>query len=243
MSMLSVTYELESGPPPTPVDEYADSTNRQYNALLSNGPSEVEVQKFLEKHPWLVPGPLTPSGGSGHYPLHCSLITQPKLPGPVLYIPDFMWIAKHSGAWFPTLIEIESPGKRLFNQDGTPSAQFSKSRNQLERWRSWFNKPGNINSFLEYYGIPHSISNLTRRLHMILIYGRRSEFENKPKLSSQRGSLLPGQDEELMSFDRLSVNTSMEEAITVKAIGSGKYQAVWIPPTFTTGPNLAEKAS
>ena len=38
---------------------------------------------------------------------------------------------------------------------------------------------------------------------MILIYGRRSEFEGKPKLELQRGSLLPGQDEELMSFDRL----------------------------------------
>ena len=76
---------------------------------------------------------------------------------------------------------------------------------------------------------------------MILIYGRRSEFEGNPKLVSRRSSLLSGPDEELMSFDRLEPDTSMSDAITVKAVGQGKFQALWVPPVFTTGPRLAER--
>lgn len=238
MGKLSVTYKLECGPSPVDVDEYADSTNRAYETLLSSSLSEGDVQSFLEKHPWLVPGSLTSSGASGHYPLYCSLIAQPKLPGHDVKIPDFMWIAKHSGAWYPTLIEIEEPGKRLFNQDGTTSAKFTRARNQLEQWRAWFNKSENVQMFLSYYGIPQSIRNLTMKLHMILVYGRRSEFESKPKLASHRGSLLSGQDEELVSFDRLTPIEAMRNAITVKAMGSGRFRARWIPSTFRLGPNV-----
>lgn len=193
----------------------------------------------MEKHPWLVPGHQTPSGTSGHYPLHCSLIAHPKLPGQELYIPDFMWIATHSGAWFPTLIEIERPGKRIFNRDGSTSADFTRARNQLENWRSWFNDSTNVQMFLDLYGIPDLMRRRMRRLHMILIYGRRSEFEGSAKLTSRIGALLPAQDEELMSFDRLGVDTTMSDAITVRAVGGGKFRAVWVPPVFTTGPSLA----
>ena len=240
MAGIFGTYDSEIAPP-TPIDEYADRCNDQYGRLLSGAPCEPEVQAFLEKHPSLVPGYLTPNVTSGHYPLHCSLITQPKLPGQDLYIPDFMWIATHSGAWFPTLIEIERPGKRIFKNDGTPSAAFTKARNQLNQWRSWFNDPSNVQQFLALYGIPEPMRSRTRRLSMILIYGRRSEFEDNPKLTLQRGSWLTGKDEELMSFDRLKANTSIRDAITVKAVGHGKYQAVRVPPVFTTGPILAER--
>ena len=241
MAGVFATYELENGPTHRPIDEYARLSNARFGELLSADPSESEVQAFLEKHPWLIPGHQTPSGTSGHYPLHCSLIAQLKLPGQESYIPDFMWIATHSGAWFPTLIEIERPGKRIFNRDGSTSADFTKARNQLEHWRSWFNDPINVQQFVDLYGIPDLMRRRMRRLHMILIYGRRSEFERNPKLVSRRGSLLLGQDEELMSFDRLRADTSMSDAITVKAIGKGKFQALWLPAVFTIGPMLADR--
>lgn len=241
MAEIFGTYDLQIGPLHVPDHEFAEQSNQQYRQLLSTDPAEPEVQAFLEKHPWLVPGHSTPGVASGHYPLHCALITQPRLPGQDIYIPDFMWIATHSGAWFPTLVEIERPGKRIFNRDGTPSADFSKARNQLNQWRSWFNESTNVEQFLRTYGIPEFMLKRTRRLHMILIYGRRSEFEGNPKLTHQRGSLLPGQDEELMSFDRLMVDTSLRDAITVKSIGHGRYRAIWIPPVFETGPSLAER--
>ncbi len=235
------TPKFESGPPHIPVDDFAERSNEHYRKLLSRNPSEPEIQSFLEKHPWLVPGYSTPSVKSGHCPLHCSLIAQPKLPGQDLYIPDFVWIATHSDTFFPTLIEIERPGKRIFNKDGTPSADFTRARNQLNQWRTWFESPENVLLFLDLYGIPdYWRRHRSMRLHMILIYGRRSEFEGFANLTRQRGTLLSGEDEELMSFDRLEADTSMRDAITVKADGHGKYRAVWIPPLFRTGTVMAD---
>ena len=53
--------------------------------------------------------------------------------------------------------------------------------------------------------------------------------------------MLAGSDEELMSFDRLHVDTTMMEAITITAIGHGKYRAKRVLPLFGTGPALADR--
>ena len=44
-----------------------------------------------------------------------------------------------------------------------------------------------------------------------------------------------------MSFDRLRADKSMEDAITIKATGFGRYEAVSIPPMFEIGPELSER--
>ena len=239
---LSKSYTLAKGPPHIPIDEYADNCNRQYSELLSKNPPEKDMQSFLEKHPVLVPGHTPPWGGN-HSSLHCALITQPELRGIQSFVPDFMWITSHSGAWFPTLIEIEKPDRKIFTKKGDPYASFTHARQQLADWRSWFNNPTNVLQFLEIYGIPDLIRRRTMYLRMILIYGRRAEFEEDPKLTGKISSLLPCSDEGLMSFDRLCADRSrpMKDAITVKSTGSGKYQAVWVPPVFETGPVWAER--
>ena len=243
MGSFSVNYELEAGPPCISVDEYAELCTEKFRELLCSDPDESAVQEFLEKHPWLVPGHSTPRAPSGHFPLHCSLIAQPKLPGQHVRIPDFMWIATHSGAWFPTLIEIEKPSRRIYNKDGTPSSHFSQARNQLNQWRSWFTSNANVEQFKEMYGIPECMLRRQMNLHMILVYGRRSELDEQPDLARQRGSLLSGAGE-LMSFDRLLgpgyIDTSMKNAVTVRAMGDGRYRAKYVPPVFELGPILAE---
>lgn len=241
MSRLSITYDIVPGPPRVSNDEYVALCNRRYKELLAGDPEEPLVQDFLEKHPCLVPGHSTPGARSGHMPLHCSLITQPKLEGLGKYIPDFMWVSTHSGAWFPTLIEIEKPGKKIFKRDGTPSAHFTRARNQLNQWRSWFEDPTNQLLFSQQYGIPDYMRARRMQLHMILIYGRRSEFENDTRLTRQRGTLLAGPDEELVSFDALQADGDMTQAFTVKALSHGQYQAVSVPPVFSTGPDLADR--
>lgn len=238
---FSKNYKLESGPNRVGLAEYMDAANRKFLELLDSNPAEKEVQSFLEKHPSMVPGPLTPYGASGHFPLHCSLITQPKLPGVPSYVPDFMWIARHSGAWFPTLIEIEKPGRKIFTTKGDPTSEFSHARNQLNYWRSWFKNPTNVQQFMDLYGISRYWNSTSMCLRMILVYGRRAEFKDNPQLKSIRYGLLPGTDEELMSFDRLGVNPLMEDAITIKSVGQGKYEAVSIPSSFATGPDLANR--
>ena len=114
---------------------YTTRVMGEFASLLSGEPTEKEVQEFLDRHPALVPGAFTPSGSSGHYPLHCALITQPLLPGFHARVPDFMWIATHSGTWYPTLIEIESPTKKLFTSGGLPTAEFTAASTQLAQWR------------------------------------------------------------------------------------------------------------
>ncbi len=239
---FGITYDLEEVPPPIQVAEYEANCNRQYAELLSGDPSESEIQSFLERRPCLVPGHSMPAGRQGHYPLHCGLISQPKLQGLVSYVPDFMWISTHSGAWFPTLIEIEKPSKRIFTKRGRPTHEFTEARHQLAEWRTWFKNPVNVEQFMDSYGVPARLRWRTMVLHMILIYGRRAEFEDDPKLTGQISSLLPGDDEELMTFDRLRADLYMKNALTLRATGFGKYRAHWVPPVFETEiPELAER--
>ena len=244
MGSFSVNYDLQAGPPHISVERYTEWCTEKLRELLCGDPDESEVQRFLEKHPWLVPGHSTPGSPSGHFPLHCSLITQPKLPGQHVFFPDFMWIATHSGAWFPTLIEIEKPGKRIYKRNGSPSSAFSQAQNQLNQWRSWFSKDANVAQFKDMYGIPEHMLRRQMNLHMILVYGRRSELDEQPELARQRGSLLSG-DAQLMSFDRLLdphyIDTSMKEAVTVRATGDGRYRAKYVPPVFGVGPALAKR--
>ena len=244
MSSFSVNYDLQVGSPDISVDQYAEWCTEKFRELLCSDPDESVVQEFLERHPWLVPGHATPGSPSGHFPLHCSLITQPKLPGQHVRFPDFMWIATHTGAWFPTLIEIEKPGKRIYNKKGSPYSDFSQAQNQLNQWRSWFTNDANVAQFKEMYGIPGYMLRRQMKLHMILVYGRRSELDEQPDLAKQRGSLLSG-DAELMSFDRLLgpqyIDTRMKDAVTVRAMGDGRYRAKYVPPVFGLGPALAER--
>ena len=244
MSSYSQVHEIFEGSSHTAIDHYAKWCTENFRKLLCRDPKEAEVQEFLERNPWLVPGHSTPRSTSGHFPLHCSLITQPELRGQRVRFPDFMWIATHSGAWFPTLIEIEKPNKKIYKRDGSPTAHFTKARNQLNQWRTWFNDDANVALFKRMYGIPEVMHRRTMQLHMILIYGRRSEFDEHPELVGERGTLLSG-DEELMSFDRLldprHIDTSMKHAVTVKRMGDGRYRAKYVPPIFDLGPTLAER--
>jgi len=236
------TYQQERGPEALPFDQYAARLRDEFMPLLSRDPSESEVQEFLEHHPCLIPGAWTPGIKSGHYPLYRAVVSQPRLPSLKSRQPDFMWIAMHSGSWYPTLIEIERPSKQIFTKSGVPCAEFTEARNQLAQWRTWFNNPSNAQIFIEEYGVPQSIrQSRTMQLHTILVYGRREEFENNPELSKQRSSLLSTPDEELVSYDRLVVDHDLKDAITVRAEGSGQYRVVALPPVFCTSPQLADR--
>ena len=135
---MKLTYKREKGPCHIPDDEYFNNIQRLYGELISQQCSECTIQRFLEKHPVLVPGHSSIGSSSMLYPLHCALIAQPELPGLSTYRPDFMWISTHSMAWYPTLIEIEAPHKRYFTKKGVPTAAFNQARFQLAQWRTWF---------------------------------------------------------------------------------------------------------
>lgn len=238
---LEKTYKIKNGPSAYDIDKYIVSKNDEFRSLLNTATSENELQIFFESNPSFVPGAWTPGTKSGHYPLHCALITQPELRGISTKIPDFMWIATHSAGWYPTLIEIENPNKKIFRNDGAPTAEFTQARNQLEQWRTWFNNPSNIQQFMEMYKIPYYMRNQRqRKLHMILIYGRRDEFDANPNKSKDRLSLT-SPDLELMSYDRLSCDRDLDDAITIKLNKHNLYEVVSVPPTLKLGPSHSER--
>jgi hypothetical protein len=232
-SSFEPTYKQERGPEIPSFDAYAERIAVEYKALLETDPSEAIVQKFLTDNPSMVPGAFTPGTRSGHWPLHLALISQPPLHGFSARIPDFMWLSTHSGAWYAAMIEIERPGKRLFTAKEVPTAEFNQARHQLVQWRAWFDAPSNVEIFMSHYGISEWYQkNCIMGRHFILVYGRRSEVHGKPALSKQRGALLAAQNEELMSFDRLSPDRGLRLAVSVKPVGDGQFEVIAVPETF-----------
>jgi hypothetical protein len=139
------------------------------------------------------------------------------------------------------MVEIEHPAKRLFTKDRTPTAEFTQAKTQLAQWRVWFDSPTNRQLFIEEYGIPRDIRNFRQMgLHLILVFGRRAEFERDEELSKLRSYLLNGTDEDLVSFDRLTVDKDLTDALTVKPEGYGKYKVLEVPETFALSPWNAE---
>jgi Domain of unknown function (DUF4263) len=235
--VLQKTYQILPAPARPSNEEYLSVARREWSALLASEPDERTVQAFFERNPSFLPGGRTPGNPSGHAPFPCAVISQPVLPGLRSKIPDFMWIAKHSATWFPTLIEIERPTKKLFRADGNPTAEFTQAREQLNDWRTWFAKPENQQLFIATYGIPSNFRlGRNMQLHMFLVYGRRDEFENTPHLSEKRSGLLAGTDEDLMSFDRIAPDELLLDMLTVRAEQPGKFRAISAPPLLELGP-------
>jgi len=234
------TYSIQRGPSALSMNDYVKLATDEYQRILGEASTESPMQRFFEANPIFVPGAATPGVGSGHDPMHCALITQPELTGLKSRRPDFLWISAHSGAWFPTFIEIESPDKRVFRQDGIPNADFTQARNQLDQWRVWLEDPLNQAKFIREYGIGETYTrHRVMRPHYVLAYGRRAEFEGNPTLSRHRGMLMGRDDMDLMSYDRLKPTRVLGDAITVRAIGEGRYRVHGVMPTITLGPNHA----
>lgn len=235
--MFEATYKLQSGPAATPFDEYAERLNRAFKELLESDPTEPKVQDFLERHPSLVPGAWTPGSISGHEPLYSALITQPMLHGFEARIPDFLWLSNHSSSLYAAMVEIEKPSKRIFTSNEVPTAAYTQAYNQFAQWRIWFDNPAHQQNFFNDYGITAEMTNsLEFNLHLILIYGRRSEFQSNHRLSKLRSKLAKGLYEELMSYDRLSPDHSLSSVVTVKPLGAGRFEVKYVPETFTTSP-------
>ena len=236
---IGITYQQERGPAATPFHTYSDSVMTEFRRVLASDPLESVIQQYLERHPSLVPGAWTPGSRSSHPPHFNALISQPVLPGFGAKIPDFMWISGHSGGVYAALIEIERPSKRIFLNSGKPSSEFNQAKNQLTEWRVWFDSPSNQQVFFEHYGITEFLYSRVFNLHLILIFGRRSEFENNRKLSKHRGKILDGKNEELMSFDRLKPDSWLKNMITVKPRGNAEFDVLHVPEVFSTNPHDA----
>ncbi|MBX5024474.1 Shedu anti-phage system protein SduA domain-containing protein [Rhizobium lentis] len=237
------TYSIKSGPPAMAWVEYSQLVTRDWTALLDQGDvaSEATFQSFLETHPCMVPGGQSMSGPSGHSAYPAALIAQPRLPGFMERIPDFLWIATDSLHIYPVLIEIESPSKKMFTRGGQPTADFTQAQTQLTHWKRWFSQPANHQIFKEHFCDFGHAKWRTLLPQYVLIYGRRSEIEARPELNSIRAHL-SRTDEYYMTFDRLHPIRDHDQYMTTR-VSNGRLEAISVPPTLELGPLLAHYRS
>lgn len=215
-------------PAPLPWQEYQDKVMAKWFELLATDPEERSVQEFLELHPAMIPGGSGDVGPGGHHGSEMGLVfREPELKGIGRdYGPDFMWITRSSGLVTPVLIEIEKPSKRWFNKNGRPSADLTAALDQLNDWRSWFNRDGNTAAFRERYLFKDSYDNRPLEPQYLLIYGRESEFEhggghsNPDGVRSKREGLRHPQ-ENFRTFDSLRPRFDHGDSITVTMTAEG----------------------
>lgn len=239
--MWKVTYVQERGPAIPSFDAYAERIGGEFRQLLDSDPEERDLQAFLERNPCMVPGAKTPINHPGSRPMHMALIARPPLHGFNGRVPDLMWLSSHSAAWFPAMIEIERPSKRVFNTRGEPTAQFSQARNQLAQWQTWLDDPVNLIGFMDHYGVDtYFRRHCVMDRHFLLIYGRREEFSGVPELSKARGRLISGSGEELLSYDRLTPDPALHNEVCVRAVGNGRFKVLHVPETFALHPAVAD---
>ncbi|MCW3128314.1 MAG: hypothetical protein JWO03_3972 [Bacteroidetes bacterium] len=227
---------MGESPEALPTKVYSKLIKDEFEELLLNhGANEKAFQRFFERNPCYLPGSrgeFDPIGQSGHGPHLKALITQPELNGLVRRNPDFLWFAWDSVVLSPILIEIEAPDKNYFTKTNKPTSDFTQARHQLSEWRAILSMPENKLKFLSQFNLPASLRNLVFDPYYVLIYGRRSEYENDPWRTQQRYTMVSRADHEiLMSYDRLKPFIIDTNLICCEVKG-GKYFAKHLSPTF-----------
>ena len=234
--MLVKQYDIApNAPKAIDMGEYIIKRDLDYIALLeAEANNERSFQVFLEENPAYVPGAFEVFGLSGHYPYMNCLITQPRISDTHLRIPDFMWLANDSLSFCPVLIEIETPSKEQFRKDEINRFEFTQAYNQIIEWKSILSTISGQESFYERFSIDENNRKKVFKPQYILVYGRRSEYENDEWLRNKR-ALFQTDDISIMSFDRLHASRDVYDLVTCK-VSNGQYNVQYIPPTFVYRP-------
>lgn len=216
---------------------YLEALTAEWKRLIGDPlfTDEANIQRFLERHPSLVPGAFGPSMRSGHTPWPAAVVTQPELPDLSTKRPDFMWISTDSAFLRPVLVEIERPDKRWFHENGAEQhADLTTPLTQVAHWRSWFNTAGNHTAFLRHYRIPRVLMDRPIEPHFIVVHGRRDEATGSPARQRLRASISAAHstDTILMTFDALSPDGNALDFGTVHLERDGLIKAVSVPATF-----------
>jgi len=242
MPSINFSYTLvPKAPSAMGWSDYADRVVKEWQALLASNDAgdESKVQAFLETHPCLIPQP-TQFIGNGQAPHPWALIAQPPLVGTTAKrIPDFMWITANSATLFFTFIEIEAPTKRVFRNDGIPTAEFTEAKNQIDEWRVLSKNSNLTDQFRTLFKIPDRLwSRRAKRFRFYLIMGRRKELNSHSDLVNEKRVDLLGPDAEHITFDRLEPERRAENMLCV-GVTNGRMTARSVPPTYHHSPFYA----
>jgi len=139
----------------------------EFSSLLDSEPSEGAIQEFLQCHAYF----LTPVV---HVIDTFICVSQPSLGSE--YRADFAVYSSCNGPWW-TLIELKSPGDKLFNRNGDPSSKLVHACRQAEDWRAWISASPQYfsNNYPDHMRFGHC------GLYTTVIIGRRDSL-SKPHL-------------------------------------------------------------
>lgn len=238
--MLEKNYTIIKDPPSAvPMHEYIGAAVKQYHEMLENPAlDEKAYQLFFEENPAFIPGAFEVIGCSGHDAYLGALISQPRIGGDLIRIPDFMWLASDSLSFCPVLIEIEKPSKVQFKNNNVPYAKFNQALDQITEWKALLEDPDNRERFYETFSIPDKLRGRVFAPQYLLIYGRRSEYEDDSFKRNKRYHM-QSSDTVIMSFDRLNPIQDAYNVVSAQVSG-GKYYVKHIPPTYVYEPWRAE---
>ncbi len=236
--LTDISPPWDSGPPPMSWEDYSERATAEFRGLLGEGAGEKEMQRFLEGHPALVPGAFPGWAGHGAWP--DGMVAQPPLQGFGHRRPDFLWIARHSGAVEPVFIEIEDPGKQWLagGSEPRPSHQLTQALNQLRQWREWLSD--NREVFFNAYAIPPEWRRRGFSPRYLLIYGRKGE--NPEEITRLRQDIRSEQRSvETLTYDHLEPIEKHRSFLTLRCDGTGHYEALTVPATARLGGIDAEQ--
>jgi hypothetical protein len=147
------------------IDEAASSGDREvFEDVVSNAADEAVIQKYLTAHPQLFRMHLRGNLGN-------AVIPWPRLGAE--FVPDFLLVEADSAGLHWTLVELESPTKKMLNKDGQLAPKTREAIAQIEVWREW------LTDNLDYARRPRSERGLglvdirPDRTHGLIIVGRR----------------------------------------------------------------------
>ncbi|WKN61244.1 DUF4263 domain-containing protein (plasmid) [Rhodococcus opacus] len=224
-------FTVASGPDAPNPRPYRDALVAEWNRLVNSEDIQLEkvAQKFLERHPSLIPGSHGSHMKYGKWPWPGAVISQPRLPGIAERKPDFLWIASNTTHLLPVLIEIERPDKRWFKRKTLkPHSDFKDANQQIHEWRKWFQDPLNHLNFVRDYKLPDDISRLRVEVQYILIHGRHEEFGDDIERLQDRAAR-EVEHLRLMTFDTLLPDANAMSYGTVKLDVDKRYKALSAP--------------
>jgi len=156
----------------------------KFTQLLDKERLESPIQKFIEKHPFLIAGP--------EHQDHDVVISQ--LPLGADYKVDFAYLYHDSSGNYIKLIEIEKPSLRIFTDQDEFTQDYNQAFQQMLDWTEWTKKHLDyleeiLSPFLEYgFDFPSTIL-------CTLVAGRRNELSSrkrKNRWKSKSDSLIKG---------------------------------------------------
>lgn len=173
----------------------------EFLRLLDAREPEQKYQAFLERYTRFIPREFVQNHGIG-----LNIVLR-KLAFGSDYKSDFFYFAKSSDDWNAVFIELEKPYSKFFkDQTNEFHADFLRALQQINQWKGWLSAEENKAAFLSSVRaiqIPRVMARNPTYNKYVLVFGRRSEYENNETRRRLVGSI-ETPDFKVITFDSLA---------------------------------------